>query len=169
MGLATDHAPAQPSDPQPYGRWQIDVRLFDSHMTEVDAFTCRQDTFAGADEFFVRLTREDNGALYEDRGKRRDGHYFEGTNGFGGDFVVHTLENGGFYSKGAGESVDFIMVAALTGPDHARCFRKFEVKAPMTLWGASVEAGTYYATTEDQLVETAAQPPAELTRPLVAA
>ena len=168
MGLGARNAPAQPSNPQPYGCWEIDVRLFDKRMIEIDAFTCRQDTFAGPDDFFVRLTREDNGAMYEDRGTRRDHNLFEGTSGFGGRFSVHILENGGFFSQGVGGDIDFIMVAALTGPDHARCFRKFEVRKPTVLWGKSVDVGTYFATTEDQLVKTAPKAPAELTRPLPA-
>ena len=169
MGLGAQNAPAQPADPQPYGCWEIDVRLFDESMTEIDAFTCRQDTFAGADEFFVRLTRKDDGAVYEDRGARRSEHLFEGASGFGGKFSVHTLENGGFFSQGVGGDVEFIMVAALTGPDHARYFRKFEVMKPTVLWGKSVGVGTYFATTEDQLVKTAKVAPAELMRPLTAA
>ena len=107
--------------------------------------------------------------MYEDRGARRGEHLFEGASGFGGKFSVQTLENGGFFSQGVGGDVEFIMVAALTGPDHARCFRKFEVMKPTVLWGKSVGVGTYFATTEDQLVKTAQEAPAELMRPLTAA
>ena len=90
----------------------------------------------------------------------------EGTNGFGGKFAVHLMENGAVFSQGTGGVVDFIMIATPTGADHVRCFRHFEVSQPTNLWGKQVGAGAYFATTEDQLIETAAEAPAELAQPL---
>lgn len=56
--------------------------------------------------------------------------------------------------------------ATQTGKDHYRCFRRFEAHRPVALWGTRVAAGTYYVTTEDQIVETADQPPADVREPL---
>jgi hypothetical protein len=59
-----------------------------------------------------------------------------------------------------------MLVATQTGPDHYRCFRKFEFKEPMNLWGIETRPGTYFLTTEDQVLQSADQPPPELKAPL---
>ncbi len=167
MGLGTEHAPAQPREPQPYTCWEIDVRLFDDRMQEIDAFSCRQDVYAAPDQFFVRLTRTDGKGVYEDRGAMKDATTAEGKSGFGGRFTARVFQNGALFTQGTGGDADFIMLATPTGPDHVRCFRRFEVGQPTTLWGKQVEAGIYFCTTEDQMVETRPKPPAELMEPLV--
>jgi hypothetical protein len=43
MTTATEHAPAPDGGMSAYGCWEIDVRMFDSDMKQIDAFTCRQD------------------------------------------------------------------------------------------------------------------------------
>ena len=169
MGIATDMSPAQPSGSQPYTRWEIDARLFDERMQEIDRFTCRQDLLIGPEEFVVRLTRLDaagRDGRYEDRGSLYDSTVIQGVTGFGGRLDGRLLKNGGVFLEGKGGDVDFILVATPTGPDHFRCFRRFEVKQPTIVWGKRVNAGTYFATTEDQLIEVAPQAPAEVLEPL---
>ena len=166
MGQGTAHAPAPMDASKPYSLWEIDVRMFDDAMKEIDRFTCRQDLFVGPEDFIVRIARTDGKGSYEDRGVMRNPHFGEGTNGFGGKFTIHLMENGAIFNQGTGGVVNFIMTATPTGPDHIRCFRHFEVSRPMKLWGKQVDAGTYYVTTEDQLLETAEEAPDEFIRPL---
>ena len=89
-----------------------------------------------------------------------------GDLGFRGQLEGCLLQNNGVFLEGKGGTAEFIMVATQTGPDHYRCFRRFKVKQPMKLWGTEVPPGTYFATTEDQLMHSADQPPAELKAPL---
>jgi hypothetical protein len=57
-------------------------------------------------------------------------------------------KNNSVFLEGKGGSADFVLVATQTGKDHYRCFRRFEVKQRMKLWGTDVPPGTYFATTE---------------------
>ena len=51
-----------------YGRWTIDIRMYDPSINEIDSFTYRQDLWTGKEEFVVRPTRENDGSQFEDRG-----------------------------------------------------------------------------------------------------
>ena len=164
-GFATEHAPAPAGGMKRYGRWTIDLRMFDASINEIDSFTCRQDLWTGEEEFAVRLTRENDGSQFEDRGAVK-GKVIDGASGFGGKLTGRLLQNNGVFLEGKGGSVDFVLVATQTGPDHFRCFRRFEVKAKTKLWGTEVSPGTCFITTEDQLLEDADEPPAELLTPL---
>ena len=139
--------------------------MFDASIDEIDSFTCRQDLWTGKEEFVVRLTRENDGSQFEDRGTVK-GQVIDGVSGFGGKLSGRLLENNSVFLEGQGGTVDFVLVATQTGPDHYRCFRRFKVKEQTKLWGTEVSPGTYFITTEDQLLEDADEPPAELRRPL---
>lgn len=78
----------------------------------------------------------------------------------------HLLKNNGVFLEGNGGSAETMLVATQTGPDHFRCFRHFEVHEPINLWGTDVVPGSYYVTTEDQLLNQADEPPSELRQPL---
>lgn len=169
MTTATDHAPAPDGGMSPYGCWEIDVRMWDAEVKQIDAFTCRQDLWADADQFVVRLTRlsnNGNGAKYEDRGAVTDGVVIRGRSGFGGTLLGHMMKNNTVFLQGTGGVADYVLTATQTAPDHYRCFRQFQVKEPIALWGTQVMPGTYYITTEDQLQHEADEPPAELRTPL---
>lgn len=161
MGIATEHAPAPYGGMSAYSLWEIDVKLFDGLMQQIDAFTSRQDLWITPDQFVVRLTRsgDNNYPPYEDRGAVKGGARIAGPSGFGGTLAGALLKNNGVFLDGVGGSADTILVATQTGPDHFRCFRRFEVREPISLWGTEVEPGTYYATTEDQLLSQADEPP----------
>lgn len=168
MGIATDNKPAEYGGMSAYSRWEIDVRMFDASMAEIDAFTTRQDLWIGEGQFVVRLTRDHDGetSRFEDRGAVDAHGLIKGTSGFGGALTGTLLPNNGVFLEGKGGDVDFVLVATQTGKDHYRCFRRFEAHRPVELWGTRVAAGTYYITTEDQIVETADQPPADVREPL---
>lgn len=169
MGIATEHSPARYGGMSSYSLWEIDVRLFDSSMREIDAWTCRQDLWITDKQFAVRLTRPDSASPpYEDRGEVSGGATINGTSGFGGKLTGVLLKNNGTFLDGRGGSADTLMVATQTGEDHYRCFRKFEVREPISLWGTDVAPGTYYATTEDQITNTSDEPPADMRAPWVA-
>ena len=167
MGIATDNKPAEYGGLSSYGRWEIDVRMFNAAMGEIDAFTTRQDLWIGEGQFVVRLTRDgDGGSAYEDRGAVDASGRIAGGTGFGGRLTGALLVNNGVFLEGKGGSVDFVLVATQTGPDHYRCFRRFDAHRPVVLWGTQVPAGTYYIITEDQLLDQADQPPADVRAPL---
>jgi hypothetical protein len=170
MGIATEHAPAPSGGMKPYTLWEIDVRLVNDAMVEVGKVTLRQDLWVGEGQFAVRLTPlgKNNSSPYEDRGSI-DGHgAINGVSGFGGRLEGRFLPNNRVFLEGKGGAADFIMVATPTGPDHYRCFRKLEFKQPMNFWGiAEVRPGTYFFTSEDQVLQSADQPPAEMKVPLV--
>jgi len=167
MGIATDNSPAAYGGMASYGRWEIDVRLFDSAMQEIDKFTCRQDLWISEKQFALRLTRQDDpSSPYEDRGDVDQGHRIKGVSGFGGVLGGALTENNGVFLEGTGGSADFILVATQTGEKHFRCFRRFIAHQSGKIWGTEVTAGTYFATTEDQLLETSIEPPAEMRQAL---
>lgn len=168
MGIATDNKPAEYGGMSPYSRWEIDVRMFDVAMKEIDSFTSRQDLWIGEGQFVVRLTRQvGNGpSVFEDRGAVDAHGRIKGSTGFGGGLTGTMFPNNSVFLEGKGGSVDFVLVATQTGSDHYRCFRRFEAHEPVELWGTQVPAGTYYITTEDQIVEQADQPPEDVRRPL---
>ena len=169
MGMATDKAPARSTETQPYSLWEIDVRMFDAHFRQVDTFTCRQELFITPDSFLLRLTRltgSSKGAQYQAQGTVKDGEIVDGSSGFGGALKGGLLANGGVFLEGSGGDADFILTATPTGPDHQRCFRRFVAHGPTALWGTDVTAGTYFATTEDQWISSAAEAPAALLEPL---
>jgi hypothetical protein len=91
-----------------------------------------------------------------------------GGSGFGGRLNGRLLQNNGVFLEGKGDTADIIMVATRTGPQRYRCFRRFEVKQPTKLWGTQAAPGTYFATTEDQLLRSADKPPGEIKAPLAA-
>ena len=168
-GIATQHAPAPAGGIKPYTLWEIDVRLFNGAMAEIGKLSCRQDLWVGEGQFAVRLVPigESNSSPYEDRGSVAGHGVIKGVSGFGGQLEGRLLENNGIFLEGKGGAADFILVATQTGPDHYRCFRRFEFKQPMNFWGLEIRPGTYFMTTEDQLLQSADQPPAELRAPLV--
>ena len=170
MGIATDHAPASDGGMSAYTGWEIDVRMYDGSMNQIDAFTCKQDLWMGEGKFVVRLTRDDAGGLtnFEDRGDMDAHGAINGDSGFGGKLTGQAFPNNTAFLEGKGGSVDFIMLATRTGAEHYRCFRRFEAHKPVKLWGTDVRAGTYYITTEDQLHESADTPPDCVRRPLEA-
>ena len=168
MGIATDHAPAPSGGMKPYTLWEIDVRLFNDAMVEIGKLSCRQDLWVGEGQFVVRLAPlgVKNASPYEDRGSVGGHGVIKGVSGFGGRLEGRLFENNGVFLEGKGGAADFILVATQTGPDHYRCLRRLEFKQPMNLWGIEVRPGTYFFTTEDQVLESAHQPPAELRAPL---
>ena len=168
MGIATDNRPAEYGGMPSYSRWEIDVRMFGAAMDEIDAFTTRQDLWIGEGQFVVRLTRDRDGetSRFEDRGAVDAYGLIQGASGFGGGLFGALLPNNSVFLEGRGGDADFVLVATQTGKDHYRCFRRFEVHRPIALWGTRVAAGTYYVTTEDQIIETADQPPADVRIPL---
>ena len=87
MAIATKHAPAPDGNMSAYGLWEIDVRMFDADVRQIDVFTCRQDLWASADQFVVRLTRVGDGPAtkYENRGAVTNGASISGRSGFGGE------------------------------------------------------------------------------------
>lgn len=111
-----------------------------------------------------RLTRLGSGAdaQYEDRGVVAGGASINGRSGFGGELNGRMMKNNAVFFEGKGGSVDYVLVATQTAPDHYRCFRQFHVKQPIALWGTRVTSGTYFVTTEDQLMGVADEPPSEL-------
>lgn len=167
MGIATDHAAAPIGGIASYTLWEIDVRLYDGSMKEIDTFTCKQDLWVG-EQFVVRLTRDNQGdvSTFEDRGALDANGAIKGDSGFGGGLTGTFLPNNTGFLEGKGGSVDFLMISTRTGAEHYRCFRRFEAHRPVKLWGTDVPAGTYYITTEDQLLESAEQPPADVRQPL---
>ena len=169
MGIATDHAPAPPGGLKPYTLWEIDVRLFNDDMVEIAKLSCRQDLWVGEGQFAVRLTPlgENKYPPYEDRGAVDGRGVINGVSGFGGRLKGRVLQNNGVFLQGKGGAADYILVATQTGPDHFRCYRNFEFHEPMNFWGIDFRPGTYFFTTEDQLLQSADQPPAELRTPLV--
>ena len=86
----------------------------------------------------------------------------KGTSWFGATLTGKLMKSNATFLEGKGESADFIMVATQTGPKHYRCFRRFNIKKPGKLWGTQVSPGTYFVTTEDQMIQGADEPPAEL-------
>lgn len=169
MGIATEHAPAPSGGMKPYTLWEIDVRLFNDDMVEIAKFSCRQDLWVGEGQFVVRLTPlgENNYPPYEDRGAVDGRGVINGVSGFGGRLKGRLLQNNGVFLQGKGGVADYILVATQTGPDHFRCYRNFEFHEPMNFWGIAFRPGTYFFTTEDQLLRSVDQPPAELRTPLV--
>lgn len=168
MGIATQHSPAAYGGMSAYTCWEIDLRMFNATMEEIDTFTCRQDLWVNADQFAVRLTRKGDSehSPYEDRGAVTNGSTIVGRSGFGGILNGQMLKNNGVFLDGKGGSADTMLVATQTGPDHFRCFRRFDVHEPISLWGTSVTPGIYYVTTEDQLISQADEPPPEMRQPL---
>ena len=168
MGIATDHAPAPPGGLKPYTLWEIDVRLFNDDQVEIAKLSCRQDLWVGEGQFAVRLTPlgKNNYPPYEDRGAVNARGVINGTSGFGGRLKGRLLQNNGVFLQGSGGVADYILVATQTGPDHFRCYRNFEFHQAMNFWGIDFRPGTYFFTTEDQLLQSADQPPAELRTPL---
>ena len=169
MGIATDHAPAPSGGMKPYTLWEIDVRLFNDAMVEIAKLSCRQDLWVGEGQFVVRLTPlgEKNYSPYEDRGAVDGRGVINGVSGFGGRLKGRLLQNNGVFLEGKGGAADYILVATQTGPDHFRCYRNFEFHQAMNFWGIDFRPGIYFFTTEDQLIQSADQPPAELKAPLV--
>ena len=168
MGIATDHAPAPSGGMKPYTLWEIDVRLFNDAMIEIAKLSCRQDLWVGEGQFVVRLAPlgENNYPSYEDRGAVDGRGVINGVSGFGGRLKGRLLHNNGVFLEGKGGAADYILVATQTGPDHYRCYRNFEFHQAMNFWGIDFRPGTYFFTTEDQVLESADQPPAELRKPL---
>ena len=169
MGIATDHAPAPPGGMKPYTLWEIDVRLFDDGNEEIGKLSCRQELWVGDGTFVVRLIPlgKNNYAPYEDRGAVDKRGVITGTSGMGGKLKGRLLQNNGVFLQGKGGAADYILVATQTGPDHFRCYRTFDFHQAMNFWGIDFKVGTYFFTTEDQLLQSADQPPAELKAPLV--
>jgi hypothetical protein len=122
----------------------------------------------GEGQFVVRLSPigVKNAAPYEDRGSVEGHGVIKGVSGFGGHLQGRLFQNNSVFLEGKGGACDFILVATQTGPIHYRCLRRLEFKQPMNLWGIEVHPGTYFFTTEDQVLESADQPPAELRKPL---
>lgn len=58
MGIATEHSPAPYGGMSAYSCWEIDLKMFNGSMEQIDAFTCRQDLWISSDQFVVRLTRK---------------------------------------------------------------------------------------------------------------
>lgn len=56
MGIATEHAPAPSGGMKPYTLWEIDVRLFNDAMIEIEKLSCRQDLWVGEGEFVLAGT-----------------------------------------------------------------------------------------------------------------
>jgi hypothetical protein len=168
MGIATDHAPAKPGSLKPYTLWEIDVRLFNDDNTEIATLSCRQDLWVGEGQFVVRLTPlgDNNYTPYEDRGDVDARGIITGVSGFGGKLRGRVLQNNGVFLKGTGGAADYILVATQTGPDHFRCYRTFDFHQSMNFWGIDFHPGTYFFTTEDQVLESADQPPPELRTPI---
>lgn len=169
MGKGIENAPAPDGQMPTFSCWEIDVRMYDDSGKQVDAFTCRQDLWVGVEDkqFVVRLTRKDDaGAQYEERAALDDAFGIKGNGWFGGTLDGKLTKSNAFFLEGKGDSTDFMLVATQTGPKHYRCFRRFHVKQPGKLWGTQVSPGTYYVTTEDQMLEGSEQPPAELRTPL---
>ena len=153
-----------------YGRYDLQVKLWDGGMNEIDSFPIRQDLWVGPDTFVVRLTRDRDGTpvRYEDRGAV-DGHgHIAGPSGYGGTIDGQLMKNGSVFLHATGGEADFVMLATQTGPDRYRCFRRLDVKEPTRVFGTDVGAGVYYVTTEDQLVASADEPPADVREPLAA-
>jgi hypothetical protein len=169
MGIATEHAPTPPGGLKPYTLWEIDVRLFNDAMVEIATLSCRQDLWVGEGQFAVRLTPlgEHNYAPYEDRGSVDERGVITGVSGFGGPLKGRLLQNNGVFLESKGGAADYILVATQTGPDHYRCYRNFEFHQSLNFWGVDFRPGIYFFTTEDQLLQSADQPPAELKTPLV--
>jgi hypothetical protein len=83
--------------------------------------------------------------------------------GFGGKLTGQLLkDNFGVLLEGAGGDADFIFGAVVIIPDHNRYFRRFEVRAPTTLFGTKVESGKYFTTSNDYLISSADDKPPEL-------
>lgn len=153
-----------------YGVYDLQVKLWDGEMGEVDSFSIRQDLWVGPDTFVIRLTREVDGrqVRYEDRGAVDGRGHIAGPSGYGGRLDGQLMRNGSVFLHGTGGQADFLMVATQTAPDRYRCFRRLEVREPTRVFGTEVGPGLYFATTDDQLVESADEPPADLREPLAA-
>ena len=156
------------ADQKPYGRYRIEVKLYDERMNAVDAFDLRQDLLADESVFAVRLTRETlfgKKAQYEDRGSVNETKAVTGTSGFGGQLSGQLLPNGSLFLRGDGGDASFVLVATKTADDHYRCFRRIEVRKATT-FGTELTPGLYFMTTEDFLEESADKPPPEMKAPL---
>jgi hypothetical protein len=152
-----------------YTTWKLSFPLLDHKNQVIEIIEGVQELYVGPDEFIVRVTREMDGAAvrYEDRGSVDAGGAIAGTTGFGGKLGGQMLkDNFGVLLEGTGGAADFILGAVVITPDHNRCFRRFEVRAPTTLFGRKVEPGRYFTTSDDYLISSADDKPPELQKPL---
>ena len=160
----------QAGAPPAFGRYRLDVRLFDESMNQVDAFTLTQYVYMAPEGFVLRLARTSpDGRLvqYEDRGRIDTRMSISGSSGLGGELRGQAFPNGSVFLRGEGEAASFIMVATVIAPGHARCLRRIEVRKPTPFATAEpLSPGVYYFTTEDYLEEASDVPPPELKEPL---
>ncbi len=157
------------SEGKAYTAWKLSFPLLDDKNQVIEHIEGVQDLYVGPDEFIVRVTREMDGstARYEDRGTMDASGAIIGKTGFGGKLNGKLLKDSfGVLLQGVGGDVDFILGAVVVTPTHNRCFRRFEVRTPTVIFGTKVNPGTYFTTSNDYLISSADDKPAELQQPL---
>lgn len=169
--MTTQNASGKPAGmPPAFGRYRLDVKLFDETMNQLDAFTLTQYVYVAPGQFILRLARkfpDGRQVYYEDRGVIDQRMSISGTTGFGGELHGQAFPNGSVFLKGEGGSASFSMVATVIEHGHARCLRRIEVRKPIGFATAEPLApGVYYFTTEDYLEEASDDMPPELKQPL---
>lgn len=141
--------------------------MFDSSNTLIEILEMAQELYVGTDQFIVRVHTADEKRIvqYEDRGTVEPHGAIAGQTGFGGRLAGQLFANGGVFTQGSGGIADSFLGALPVTSEHNRCFRRFEIREPLQLFGMPVKPGIYFSTSEDMLVGSAPSMPPEMATP----
>lgn len=157
--------------PPRYRVYDIDVTLYDAEGKVVSEWQDVQELWLEPPTLAVRRTRtlgDGTTVQYEDRGKLDDTLQIGGDDGFGGDWGGRPfLQDGIFFTQGAGKKASFWMTSWTEQPGEEHCLRVLDVhQAVPFLSDEPLAPGRYYVRTRDHLRIANDDVPDEMKQPL---